>query len=615
MEFSTVLAPVGLLPRAAPAGQEVLRVTSRATRHRFPNMPRVVGDDRWTWYKGKPVDKVCGADLHTLTQREVRLLGAASVSVYRLLERRRGQAASWLDINVGDVADELDMGYRTAGRALARLDDCGALVRSWGNVRTGVHLTRTRVTVRVWGTYDVRGGILRLLLPRAPFLTWAKEQPGLWNGAPCENYPDEIPPGPAYTPGPLPRLRKGEAIVENCEFTPEQKASSKERKRKAHNTRRREAYARDRKLAIESGRLSLQSVTKNGPKYLIPDPPSSLYGSVAPEELHEDAQHPRPTFFIYSSKLKVPAESHFSFPSEKEKRRRENAASLPPAGKEGGNIAPHPTPPTSAPLESQLSPHFDGSFPTGTDAMRPDRPNSPVAETLAPAESGEPPDPVDALLALVEATDVVHPPSPYDRRLPSDFKLPPMTAMRKIYKGYFPLHDHMSDYQKARACISGYRIAIKECWPKTNPRPMGRDWITRHLQKFVEGADVLVDGDLPAEAWALWVMRRAKQKGNKRPPSIFMVFAPGLIRKQRGWFRDKSDDLPSFYFEVTRAHESQYWRREEARARARGREGLNALLGSPTWYAKGRKKEIEMGYDDPLTNYPSIRAPHNSSAR
>lgn len=165
------------------------------------------GESRWAWHGNQPSPKVGGSELHFLEPADLRLLGRSALSLYCRLERIRGWTADTFCVDLGKLADELGLRYRTAQRALARLKACGAVqvhtaTRLWHPCETrpeeAPKWTRLN-TYRVFGSWDLRNGTLRVALPEPEWLAWKATQKG-WGGRregagrpPAENQDGALP--------------------------------------------------------------------------------------------------------------------------------------------------------------------------------------------------------------------------------------------------------------------------------------------------------------------------------------------------------------------------------------------------------------------------------------
>ncbi len=138
-------------------------------------------DNRWAWLDGTPDPETCGESLHALTNREIRMLGKSTVKLYKHLERMRGWEAQWFKTELKTVALSIGMSYATAKRALKKLRDVGAVQTQfshtfWRLMADGSTSGMIRSTSwRIWGSWETRKGITKILLPREKFINWVGE--------------------------------------------------------------------------------------------------------------------------------------------------------------------------------------------------------------------------------------------------------------------------------------------------------------------------------------------------------------------------------------------------------------------------------------------------------
>lgn len=144
--------------------------------------PRLERDeDPWYWSYEDPDPKACGQDLKLLTPRDERLLGRSALKLYMELERERGWTDRWFHVRIDLLAEKIGMPLRTARRVLHRLRDCGA-VETRRIERPDIGLRPNGLEFWIWGSFDTRNGVRRVLLPIAQFDAWAigKQR---WGGA------------------------------------------------------------------------------------------------------------------------------------------------------------------------------------------------------------------------------------------------------------------------------------------------------------------------------------------------------------------------------------------------------------------------------------------------
>ncbi len=130
---------------------------------------------QWAWMGD--CSEVVGDDPHELSLRDLRLLGKTALHLWRYLERLRGWTVRWICEPLHEVAKKLGLAYGTARDALARLRACGAVETQratmlWHPTADIVGGTwTTLIKYRVWGTWTLSKGILRVILP-ASFRRW-----------------------------------------------------------------------------------------------------------------------------------------------------------------------------------------------------------------------------------------------------------------------------------------------------------------------------------------------------------------------------------------------------------------------------------------------------------
>lgn len=571
---------------------------------------REVEHDPWSWENGVPDVTICGPTLHEVTPTELRLLGKRTVRVYRQLHRMRGRSTVYLPLGVSRLATQLKLPYRTLKRCLSKLRLAGAIDSCWRKVK---HVDGTMATywetwlhVRVWGSVDLRRGVMRLLLPSIRFGEWVLGRrpvgrPKAGSAAPREGLPLMRIPSKAEL-GPMPAGPYLSKLVRRNECTYRQYKRANSTKDPKDLKTRREWEAEHR-----SGReIHL------GPNYGPPNvhvrvnPDRSIHAKLrdrvvadvqrlnAPvvEANHEVASKQWPAL-ISTIESRDPKSSlsentkGLVTPSDRASSSRSSSewAALQKDGVLLGNRVGKAKKPPMRPEKVKAIP---GPHPVMSIGPMPTQPVTSTRRALPTWFMSQVP-PIER----VDIEQVVA-----DTMLPFDASMPALYRLDQL--------------------VESYREAVlivwdQESWAFVQKRASAMAGV--HRNRLLTAVEFMTNHDMAPLSWFLWALRRFKEEGASKPQSILHLCAYGLLDKWRGWYKGTKDDPYPVRAKLTQTHLEQLYRRKEAVRRMAGIPIALIWSALPGWYVRRRLMEISSGFEDALELWPIVHRKPGQPAR